>query len=95
MIRLLEGRAPLRFGDIELKELSHGEVRLAPFDLAGAAESREKLRARLEREREDEPGPSAAVASAVFAEGRLWIATDDGALISADRQADHRGRSAA
>lgn len=82
--RLLEARAPLRFGDLELKDLRRGEVRLPPFDLAGAAESREALLRRIEREREpdDRRERSSDVFRAVFAEGRLWLATDDGALSS-------------
>jgi len=82
MARLLEGRAPLRFGDLELKALRRGEVRLAPFALAGTAETREQLRRRIERERGDEPARSSDVSRAVFAEGRLWLVADDGALTS-------------
>lgn len=82
MARLLEGRAPLRFGDLELKDLRRGEVRLAPFALAGAAESREALRRRLEREHGDEADESSDVSRAVFAEGRLWLVTDDGGFTS-------------
>lgn len=82
MARLLEGRAPLRFGDLELKDLRRGEVRLTPFALAGAAETREELRRRLERERLEEPMRNSHVSRALFAEGRLWLVTDDGALTS-------------
>lgn len=80
MARLLEGRGPLRFGDLELKDLRRGEVRLTPFALAGAAESREALLRRLEREHGDEADESSDVSRAVFAEGRLWLLTDDGTL---------------
>ncbi|HYJ83914.1 MAG TPA: hypothetical protein VEW26_13865, partial [Allosphingosinicella sp.] len=82
-LRLMEGRAPLRFGDMELAELHRGEVRLAPFDLAAQAESRQTLRARLEKEaRDDEPAENSNVLRALFAEGRLWLLTDDGKLTS-------------
>lgn len=84
MARLLDGRAPLRFGDLELKDFRRREVRLPPFELAGAAETREALLRRLELEREpgDRPARRPDVFRAVFAEGRLWLATDDGALAS-------------
>lgn len=81
MERLLQGRAPLRFGDLELKVLRNGPVALAPFDLAGAAESRDGLHRRLERERGEEPGRRSDVGAALFADGRLWLGTD-GALAS-------------
>lgn len=82
MAQMLRERAPLRFGDLELKDLRRGEVRLPPFDLAGAAETRKALLRRVERERADEPEPRSNILRAVFAEGRLWLATDDGTVAS-------------
>ncbi|HEX8238704.1 MAG TPA: hypothetical protein VF574_03085 [Allosphingosinicella sp.] len=83
VLQLIEGRAPLRFGDMELAELHRGEVRLAPFGLAAQAETREALRLRLEKEaRGDEPSENSNVLRALFADERLWLLTDDGKLTS-------------
>lgn len=82
-LRLMEGRAPLKFGGMTLAKLEMGEVRLAPFDLAAGVESREALRLRLEEDaRDDEPPENSNVSRALFADGRLWLLTDDGGLTS-------------
>jgi hypothetical protein len=83
MLRMLERGAPLKYGGDELQTLERGEVQLAPLDPA-EVESLDALRARQERERREEEAPSndTNVSRAVFAEGRLWLVTDDGGLTS-------------
>jgi len=83
-MRLLERGAPLKYGDTELETLERGEVRLASFDPAGGLESLEAIRLRRERDRRQDEAPNddTMVSRAVFADGRLWLLTDDGRLTS-------------
>lgn len=83
-MRLLEQGAPLKYADTELETLERGEVGLAPFDPGGSVESVEAMRLRRESERrEDAAAPrNSDVSRAVFAEGRLWLLTDEGRLTS-------------
>ena len=82
--RLVGQRAPLKYGGTQLETLERAEIRLAPFDPGDSVETVEAIRARREREgREDEsPRGDSRVSRAVFAEGRLWLVTDDGRLTS-------------
>jgi hypothetical protein len=93
MLGLLERGAPLKYGDAELETLERGEVRLEAFEPAEAVEPLGAFRARLERERRDDETQSdeSDVSRAVFAEGRLWLVTDDGKLASlAEKESESR-----
>lgn len=87
-MRLFERGAPLRYGDTALESLEREEIRLADIDLAAAAEPLAALRNRIvgeRRESESEsenPSGASDISRAVFAEGRLWLLADDGALTS-------------
>jgi hypothetical protein len=83
-MRLLERGAPLKYGDTELETLERVEIRLAPFDPGTGLEPVEAIRSRRERERRENESPrkDSNVSRAAFAEGRLWLVTDDGGLTS-------------
>ena len=94
--RLLEGGAPLKMGSQVLLAAETRPIPPEGMALPAEAETRQALRARLARESAPEEGgrDSVMISRAAFADGRLWLLTDKGALSSIREDGSHREREA-